>query len=98
VKYIVDIDNTILINKDSDYENSIPMLDRIEKLNKLFDEGHEIIYWTSRGAVSGKVWNTFTINQLRKYGCKFTQCWSVIKPHYDVWIDDKAINAQDFFK
>ena len=34
MKYIVDIDNTICYNQNSDYEQSKPDMDRIAKLNK----------------------------------------------------------------
>ena len=35
--YVIDIDGTICDN-DGDYETSIPKLDRIEKINALYDE------------------------------------------------------------
>jgi histidinol phosphatase-like enzyme len=53
-RYIVDIDGTICETVDGDYENSRPLADRIAKINALYDEGHTIVYWTARGAVSGK--------------------------------------------
>ena len=94
MKYMVDIDNTICYNKNSNYEQSQPDIERIAKLNKLFDEGHEIHYWTARGAISGKNWDEFTVNQLNDWGVKYTSI-NMGKPHYDVWIDDKALNAED---
>lgn len=90
MRYIVDIDNTICYQDfPSNYPNSIPYLDRIAKVNKLFDEGHEIIYWTARGMVSGKDWRDLTLKQLSEWGCKYHELW-MKKPAYDVWIDDKA--------
>ena len=45
----VDIDNTICNTEGSDYPNSSPRYDQIKKINKLFDEGNKITYWTARG-------------------------------------------------
>lgn len=90
MRYIVDIDNTICYQeKPSDYPNSIPIFERIEKINQLYDDGHEIIYWTARGMASGKEWGELTEQQLDQWGCKRHQLW-MKKPQYDVWIDDKA--------
>ena len=72
MKYIVDIDNTICYNQNSDYENSKPDFDRIGKLNKLFDQGNELHYWTARGGNSGKDWTELTKQQLDEWGVKHT--------------------------
>lgn len=96
MKYIVDIDNTICKSIDSDYTKSTPYLDRIEKINKLYDEGHEIHYWTARGGNSGKDWSELTQTQLGLWGCKY-HLLRTDKPSYDVWIDDKAINSESYF-
>mgnify|MGYP001366102658 FL=1 len=48
----VDMDETICHRSEEhkkDYEKSEPYLERIEKINKLYDEGHTIMYWTARG-------------------------------------------------
>ena len=90
MRYIVDIDNTICFqDKPSNYPNSTPIKERIQKINDLFDKGHEIIYWTARGAVSGKDWRVLTEHQLAEWQCKYHELW-MNKPHYDIWIDDKA--------
>lgn len=91
MKYIVDIDNTICPqSEDSDYTNTLPWQERIAQINKLYDEGHEIHYWTSRGSRTGRDWSHFTVEQLTEWGCKFNSV-RVGKPHYDVWIDDKSM-------
>ena len=47
----VDIDETICNTPNSrDYSLSEPMMERIEKINKLYDEGNTIIYWTAVGS------------------------------------------------
>jgi hypothetical protein len=95
--YYVDIDNTITITTNGDYENAIPLYDRIAKINELYDGGHEVVYWTARGTVTKVDYLLMTYNQLLKWKCKFhtLKMW---KPHYDVFIDDKNINAEDYFK
>jgi len=97
VKYMVDIDGTICHSPSSDYRESKPILDRIEKINALFDQGHEIHYWTARGGNSGKNWAEFTIQQFDDWGCKYTTL-NFKKPTYDIWIDDKAINSEVYFE
>ena len=61
----------------------------------MYDNGHEVHYWTARGANSGKNWDKLTIKLLEAWNVKYTSI-NMGKPHYDVWIDDKAINAEDF--
>ena len=94
----VDIDETICYYKDErDYRIAIPYQDRIKKLNELYDSGKEIHYWTSRGYVSGRDWLQFTKNQLDSWGCKYHSV-KTKKPKYDLFIDDKNINSEDYFK
>ena len=95
--YMVDIDNTICISENSDYANSKPMNDRIQKINELYDQGHKVIYWTARGGNSGIDWKDKTYSQLAAWGCKYDEI-RMGKPPYDIWVDDKAINSEDFFK
>lgn len=94
--YIVDIDNTIFDTAKSDYENATPIIARIKKINYLFDQGHTVIYWTARGGRSGIDWYDFTLKQLDKAGCKYSKLLTN-KPSYDIWIDDKAINSEEYF-
>ena len=94
---MVDIDGTICYTNGNNYESSEPRYDRIERLNRLYDEGNEIHYWTARGAKSGKDWTEFTKRQLGEWGVKSTSI-RLGKPHYDKWIDDKAIDAEEYFK
>lgn len=93
----VDIDETILMTQNMDYENSQPMYDRIEKINKLYDEGNTIIYWTARGTGSGKDWSDVTKKQFKRFKVKYHDL-KFGKPIYDLFVDDKNINSEDFFK
>jgi hypothetical protein len=90
----VDIDNTICDTVDADYKNAQPRKSRIDQINALYDQGHEIIYWTSRGVVTGKNWVALTTNQLHSWGCRFTRL-ECTKPYFDLFIDDKALRADD---
>ena len=92
----VDIDGTICDSPKSDYANSKPITERIKVINDLFEAGNTIIYWTARGATTGIDWGGFTKSQLDEWGCKYTRL-IMNKPHYDLWIDDKAWNDMDYF-
>ena len=95
--YVVDIDGTICTKTNSDYFNSQPIYENIDVFNSLYRKGHEIHYWTSRGALSGKNWDKFTVYQLNSWGVEYNTI-NMGKPHYDLWIDDRAINAGFFCK
>lgn len=97
MRYIVDIDGTICNTSKSDYANSKPIVENIKKINQLYEDGNEVIYWTARGGNSGIDWSELTKQQLKQWGCKFHEI-RMNKPVYDVWIDDKAINAEEYFK
>jgi len=92
----VDIDNTIC-TREEDYAAARPIPSRIKKINTLFDEGNTIIYWTARGTKTGKIWFQTTLGQLESWGAKFHEL-RLGKPYYDVFIDDKNINSDIFFK
>ena len=99
--YMVDIDDTICMTPKVDgvnrYDLSLPLKERIEIINKLYDEGHTIKYWTARGSGSGLDWYDYTVKQLEEWGCKYHE-FNVGKPSYDIWIDDKAVNCDDYFE
>ena len=90
----VDIDGTICHTKNSDYENSKPRYNQIEKINKLYNEGHEIVYWTARGGTTGIRWSKLTKKQLNEWGCKYTRIEILKKPSWDLLIDDKTIRIE----
>ena len=95
LKIYVDIDNTICRTQGSDYENSIPIPENIDKINKLFDEGNEIVYWTARGQQSRHDYTKLTINQLHDWGCKYTRLIMNHKPSYDLLICDKSKRIEE---
>ena len=97
MKIIVDIDETICVTPDNrDYTKSVEMKNRVEKINKLYDEGNTIVYWTARGTGSGLDWREVTEKQLAAWGAKYHDL-QLRKPIYDLFICDKAINSEKFF-
>jgi len=96
--YYVDIDETICEYGESrDYPEATPIKSNIDKINLLFDEGHTVVYWTARGSTTGIDWTELTQTQLKEWGAKYTEV-KLGKPHYDLFICDKAINTERFFK
>jgi hypothetical protein len=100
--YFFDIDDTICYYKDEDrklldYSKAIPYSDRINKVNKLYEQGHTIVYWTARGSLSNINWFTITLEQLKSWGCKFHEL-RMNKPVYDFFIDDKNISSHVYFQ
>lgn len=91
----IDIDETICHSPNKDYENAVPIQENIDKANKLYDEGHTVVYWTARGSGSKIDWTRLTFNQLDKWGVKRHDL-KLGKPSYDLFIDDKAINTLDW--
>ena len=116
MRYCFDIDGTICTQSKRDYEEevaptnypyntAVPWRDRIHKINKLYDEGHYIIYFTARamGRFNGDsqraidAFYNFTQVQLESWGCKYHKL-ILGKAHVDLFVDDKGINSEDFFK
>tara|TARA_B100000927_G_scaffold284923_1_gene274419 strand:- start:976 stop:1290 length:315 start_codon:yes stop_codon:yes gene_type:complete len=94
----VDIDETICISpEDRDYTKAIPIKKNIKKINKMYDNGDTIVYWTARGTVSGIDWTETTKKQLKEWGAKHHDV-KLGKPHFDMYICDKSFNAMEFFK
>ena len=93
----VDIDNTICQTDRMNYAAAKPIQERINKINNLYRLGNTIVYWTARGTMSGKDWKGLTENQLQEWGALYHEL-KLQKPAYDLFIDDKNINSEEFFK
>ena len=107
MRYVVDIDGTICIPGPTDemrYDQALPIQDRIDEINKLYDEGHTIIYLTAIGMgrhknnadLARKEFYEFTEIQLSLLGCKYHEL-HLGKPTADYYIDDKGVNSDEFF-
>lgn len=96
MKIYVDIDETICFyDGEREYPDAIPSKKNITKINKLYDEGHEITYWTARGTVTGINWFNLTEDQLTKWGCKWHNLIVGTKPDYDLLICDKTKRIEE---
>lgn len=105
MRIVFDIDDTISRSRNGDYANAIPDLEVIEKINTLYDEGIEIYLYTSRGMLScnenldliKEKNQDILIDWLSRYKVKYHQL-IFGKPLADLYVDDKAMNIQNFKK
>ena len=77
-----------------DYTKAKPITENIEKINKLYDEGNTIVYWTARGSRKQIDWTELTTNQLAEWGAKYHEL-KVDKPFYDLFIEDKSLRIEE---
>ena len=97
MRWVFDLDNTLVNTKGSDYENSTPIPEAIAKVRKYHERGDHIIIMTARGSGSKKDWREFTAQQLDDFGIPYDQLIVGLKPGgVDVFVDDKAINSLDW--
>lgn len=104
--FSIDIDGTVCEEYAPDgveirpITKRLPFKDRIEKINKLYDEGNYIIYYTARGLKSGRGeqhYRPITEQQLGEWGCKYHEL--VFKSHdIDIFVDDRSIHPDQFFE
>ncbi len=82
------------------YSHCQPYPETISLVNSLYDDGYKIIVYTARGMtqfngnvieIYSKLYNK-TNEQLKLWGLKYHQL-IMGKIHYDVLIDDKALNS-----
>lgn len=87
------------------YDYCQPNLNIVQIINELYDEGNKIVIYTARGMsqfngdVSLIYSNLYsrTINQLNDWGLKYNQL-VMGKIHYDLLVDDKALNSSNITK
>ncbi len=93
--FCFDIDGTICDTDGLDYMNARPMLDRIDTIRKLKDEGHRIVIFTARGAGTGEDWYEQTVEQLADWGVPYDEL-RTDKPLADLYVDDRGLYSEDF--
>ena len=99
IRWCFDLDNTLVYTNGSDYENSTPIPEAIEKVRKYKRRGDHIIIMTARGSGSKKDQRELTAKQLDEFGIPFDQLIVGLKPGgVDYFVDDKAINALDWLE
>lgn len=98
-KALVDVDETICFYEGKRfYKDAIPKQENIDKINKLYDEGHKITYWTARSSVTvhkREEYTKLTIDQLNEWGCKYHDVQVGNKPPYDMLICDKSRRIEE---
>lgn len=83
---LIDIDGTICTEERTfDRPLAVPLPGAKQAVNRLFDAGHTIIFWTARGWEQYKV----TKHWLDNNGFKYHQIL-MGKPQGTVFIDDRA--------
>ena len=91
----VDIDETICETPEPrNYHNAKPIKENIDKINRLYDDGNTIVYWTARGSRTQINWYDLTKKQLDEWGVKYHELF-VDKPYYDLFIDDKTLRIEE---
>ena len=95
--YCIDIDGTICTTVGTDYAGARPIESRIAHVNRLFDEGHEIIFFTARGSLLGVDHEALTRGQLESWGVRYTRL-QMGKPAADTYVDDRAVTDASFFE
>ena len=103
MNYCFDLDGTICDTPSKDskplYHEANPIPFMVEQVNRLFDEGNNIINMTARGRGSGKNWTDWTIKQLDMWGVKYHELEPMFhKPTADLFVDDKGINVEEWKK
>jgi hypothetical protein len=92
----VDVDETICYYEgERKYDLALPIRENIDKINKLYDEGNFIMYWTARGSLTGIDWFDLTKKQLDSWGCSYNGLSVGEKPPYDLLICDKTKRIEE---
>ena len=110
MRYCFDIDGTICTSvKGRNYEDAQPYKNRIDVVNRLYETGNEITYFTARAMgrfkelpyenariEAGRALRELTQQQLLKWGCRYHHL-IMGKPHADIFVDDKGIDSELYF-
>lgn len=105
MRAVFDLDDTICISRNRDYENAIPVSHVIQKMKAMKDDGWEIVIYSSRGQVSCKGDIALIEQKNRKTAENWLKRNNVPydqlifgKPIADVYVDDKGMSVNDFGK
>jgi len=92
--YSFDLDGTLCETHAGDYQNSEPIPERIAKVNELYYGGHTIIIDTARASKHFDL----TKSQLIEWGIEHHLLRVGEKIFAEVYVDDRGVNANEFFK
>ncbi len=99
MRIFVDIDETICFYEGvREYHLAKPNITNINKINKLYDKGNEITYYTARASVLKDRLEEFKIlteKQLNEWGAKYHYLSVGEKPPYDLLICDKTKRIEE---
>ena len=93
LRLYIDIDGTICKTDGEKYEKAHPIRNRIDRVNRLYRDGNEIVFWTARGSGSGNDWRKVTEKQLQDWGVLYHEL-HFGKPVFDKLIDDRAVGCE----
>ena len=87
MRIAVDIDKTICEEQKDwwHYSQGVPIPENIEKINKKYDEGNTIIYYSSRFEEDREV----TIEWLKRHGAKYHRL-ELGKLRADLYVDNDS--------
>lgn len=93
--FVVDIDGVIATLVPSlRYEEAGPNPEVIRVINFLYQQGHRIILFTARGALTGQDWAGLTRQQMDAWGVMHHEL-RFGKPAADYYLDDKLLSVSD---
>lgn len=105
MRAVFDLDDTICIHKNRDYQNAEPIKPVIDKIRQMKKDGWEIVIYSARGQVSCnkdlaliESRNKAVVEEwLKKHD---VPCDELIfgKPLGDLYVDDKGMSLEDFLK
>lgn len=104
MRLVIDLDDTISVHKNRDYERAVPIEKTIERMKKLKADGWEIVIYSSRGQASCngnleliEARNRKTAEEwLKRNEVPYDQL-VFGKPLGDLYVDDKAVSLPDFW-
>ena len=105
MRIVIDIDGVLCDEYNPDVNQRNPFMDRIAYLNGLFEQGHDIVIYTSRGMRScnnnpieaDKKYRELTTKQLNRWGLCFDELYFG-KPNADIYVDNKNRCLEEFFE
>ena len=100
---VCDLDDTLSVCTTHNWENATPIWPVIEKINKMYENGWQIIILTARGQVSckgdcekaDKKYRAIIEKWLKKHKVKY-HILSFNKYLGSIYIDDKGFTPEDF--
>src|SRR4051794_6235327 len=92
-----DLDGTLCANTFGDYAAARPFPWAIKRVAELAAAGHRIVILTARGSATGIDWGDVTRAQLEEWGVMYDEL-RFGKPSADVYVDDRAVNAEAWLR